>query len=132
MILGIGVDLLNIARIEKVYLGHEKKFSERILSEVELKRYAQEKNKHNFLAKRFCAKEAFLKATGLGIGRGVTMRGISVENDSLGKPLVVLSDDNLKFLANHFKENPDNIKIDISITDEFPYITSFVVISSIK
>ena len=57
MILGIGIDLMNTKRLELVYAKFEEKFAKRILSDSEFKDFTETKNKANFLAKRFCAKE---------------------------------------------------------------------------
>ena len=129
MILGIGVDLLNMGRIEELYLKFNDKLANKILSEEELGDYKKSKNKINFLAKKFCAKEAFSKALGTGIGRGINFADITISNDILGKPIVFLSDNGFYFLEKLYKKNTKNIQFNLSITDETPFVNCFVVIS---
>ncbi len=131
MILGVGIDLLNFNRVEKLYLAHPDRFIKRILSDEELKEFKVSKKPINFLAKKFCAKEAFSKAIGTGIGRGINFSDITIKNDILGKPIVNLSSKGCEALENLFKINLNNIKCDISITDEDPYINCIVIISKI-
>ncbi len=129
MILGIGVDLLNINRIQNVYNKFGNKFVKRILAYNEIELYNKSKNKINFLAKRFCAKEAFSKAIGIGIGRGIDMRDIIIKKDSLGKPSILLSDKGYSFIEKYYEKERTLIQFNISITDEPPYVNSFVIIS---
>lgn len=128
MILGIGVDLLDINRIEKLYIKFGDNLAKHILSEHEMNRYKDEKNKILYLAKRFCIKEAFSKALGLGMGRGVNFSDITTKNDKLGKPLIELNEKSLKFIEKHFDQK---IKIDLSLSDEKQLVNAFVVISKI-
>lgn len=130
MILGIGVDLLNINRIEKIYNKFGEKFTNRILATEEIELYNNAKNKINFLAKRFCAKEAFSKAIGTGIGRGIDMLDIIIKKDALGKPSILLSDKAYAFIEKYYEKDRELICINLSITDELPFVNSFVVISS--
>ena len=87
IIKGIGLDIVEIARIEKA-LERSDKFQHRILSERELKLFNQlsEKRKVEFLAGRFAAKEAYSKANGTGIGKGCEFHQIEVLKSDLGKP----------------------------------------------
>lgn len=129
MILGIGVDLLNIERVEKLYLKFENRLANKILSSEELNGYKKSKDKVNFLAKKFCAKEAFSKALGTGIGRGLNFSDITISNDILGKPIIFLSDNAFSFLETLFKKDIKNLQFDLSITDQKPYVNSFAIIS---
>lgn len=129
MILGIGVDLLNINRIQNIYDKFGNKFINRILANDEIELYNKSKNKINFLSKRFCAKEAFSKAIGIGIGRGIDMRDIIIKKDSLGKPSILLTDKGYTFIEKYYEKERTLIHFNISITDEPPYVNSFVIIS---
>lgn len=129
MILGIGVDLLNINRIQNIYDKFGNKFINRILAKDEIELYNKSKNKINFLSKRFCAKEAFSKAIGIGIGRGIDMRDIIIKKDSLGKPSILLTDKGYTFIEKYYEKERTLIQFNISITDELPYVNSFVIIS---
>lgn len=131
MILGIGVDLLNLNRVEELYLGFSNKFAKKILSSEELLDFDKlSKNQVSYLAKKFCAKEAFSKALGTGIGRGVDFCDITIAKNNLGKPYIKLSNSANQFIQKHYNLNIDKVQIDLSITDEKPYINCFVVISS--
>lgn len=87
MIKGIGLDIVEIARIKEL-MNRTDKFQQRILSERELEIFHQlsEKRKYEFLAGRFAAKEAFAKANGTGIREGCEFQQIEILNDELGKP----------------------------------------------
>lgn len=87
MILGIGLDLVETERIEKLRVRQER-FPERVLSAAELAYYKtlSEKRKTEFLSGRFAAKEAFAKARGTGIGTELSFQDIEIVADKLGKP----------------------------------------------
>ena len=129
MILGIGVDLLNINRIQNIYDKFGNKFINRILAKDEIELYNKSKNKINFLLIIFCAKEAFSKAIGIGIGRGIDMRDIIIKKDSLGKPSILLTDKGYTFIEKYYEKERTLIQFNISITDEPPYVNSFVIIN---
>jgi holo-[acyl-carrier protein] synthase len=86
MIIGIGTDIVTVARIEAAVVRHGKAFAERILSAQELSEYNAHSNPSRYLSKRFAAKEALAKATGQGLRHPVTLRRITVSHDELGKP----------------------------------------------
>ncbi|MEJ7488053.1 holo-ACP synthase [Staphylococcus sp. AOAB] len=91
MIYGIGVDLIEIERIRKVYNKQKMKFVERILSEDELmtfNQFTQEKRKIEYLAGRYSTKEAFSKALGTGLGKTIAFNDINCYNNNLGKPCI--------------------------------------------
>ena len=88
---GIGVDIVDIERIKKIYLKYDRKFAKKILSDNEIKNFDLSKNKISFLAKRFAAKEAIGKALGVGIMNGYLLKNISVDNDKYGKPIAELN-----------------------------------------
>ncbi|MFW8592526.1 holo-ACP synthase [Glaciecola sp. 2405UD65-10] len=124
MIVGIGNDIVEIARIEKAMNASER-FAQRILTEFELQEYFASKAKARYLAKKFASKEALAKALGTGIGNGLSWQMIQIEHDELGKPMVVpmppLLDkfNDLKVVSCH-----------ISISDEVEYATAMVVLES--
>jgi holo-[acyl-carrier protein] synthase len=90
MIKGIGVDIIEVARIRRL-LERDNHFAERVFSESEIA-YCQKKHRREqHYAARFSAKEAFLKALGTGFRGDIGWRDISVANDELGKPGIVLS-----------------------------------------
>ncbi len=87
MIKGIGIDIIEIHRIEKL-TARTPKFVQRILTEIEIEKYEQLQGnrKAEYLAGRFAAKEAFSKAMGTGIGKGLQFTDIEIVQDSFGKP----------------------------------------------
>ncbi|MCL4170379.1 UNVERIFIED_CONTAM: hypothetical protein GTU68_057026 [Idotea baltica] len=85
MVKGIGVDIVSVARVQEA-LDRTEGFAERILTESELQKLAATKQKAHYLAKRFAAKEAAVKALGNGIGNGVSWHHIEVSNDEMGAP----------------------------------------------
>ena len=86
MILGIGVDLAEASRFERMLVEYGSRFAERILASSERAAYRQSARPIWFLANRFAAKEALSKALGTGLRFPVTLHAISVESDSAGKP----------------------------------------------
>jgi len=88
MIFGVGIDLVEIARIETILNKWEEKFLCRIYSAGEI-RYCNERARPAVhFAARFAVKEAFLKAIGLGMGGGVRFRDIETIHDERGKPII--------------------------------------------
>lgn len=89
MITGIGIDIVELSRIKKIYERQEK-FAERILTKKEMGGFLQltAERKAEFLAGRFAAKEAFSKAVGTGIGGSLSFLDIEIEKDEKGKPYV--------------------------------------------
>ncbi len=92
MIFGIGVDLVETLRIERLLQQYGERFARRVLTEVEWPGYEKTRNPVYFIANRFAAKEAFSKAMGTGFRYPVTLQNISVAQNKAGKPYYVLSD----------------------------------------
>lgn len=137
MILGIGIDLVSAARIEHLMLQFEKKFLQKIFTNHEIN--IAEKIKISaddispralFYAKRFAAKEAFSKALGLGIGRGINFLDIQIENNEFGAPKIIILNGKEEFLKQHF--NCKNLAIHLSLTDEKPLASAYVIIEKIS
>lgn len=89
MIKGIGLDLVEMDRIEKM-INRTDKFQQRILTvrELEIFETLSGTRKVEFLAGRFAAKEAFSKANGTGIGVGCELHQIEILKDATGKPIL--------------------------------------------
>ena len=121
MITGIGVDIVQITRIAKVIQRKQNALYNRILHSNELiKLNTINHNKQvNFIAKRFAAKEALAKALGSGIGRPFAFKDIEINNNSDGKPYVII----------HHEAWQNDKHINISLADDFPQAIAFVVIS---
>ena len=120
MILGVGIDLVDIFRIDKILEKYPRQFANRVLGKRELGTYEKilfsdlrSKEKANrFIAKRLAAKEAVSKAFGTGLRGQISLKTIEVLNDNLGKPYIVFSPLKDKITLPYFK------KIHISLTDE--------------
>lgn len=89
--MGIGTDVARIARFEQAMARHGERFAERILGTAERLAFAERSHSPAFLAKRFAAKEAFVKALGTGLRHGISWQDIQVSNDALGRPVLSLS-----------------------------------------
>jgi len=129
MIIGVGIDSVLINRIKENLNKFGDKFEKKIFTKVEILKANSFKNKSkkiSFFAKRFAAKEAFSKACGLGIGRGVNFLDIEIFNDELGKPEIRILNKKEKFLQSHF--NCKKLKFHLSLTDEVSFATAFVII----
>lgn len=86
MIAGVGVDIVDVSRVERLLVDYGDQFARRILAIAERPAYETSSRKVWFLANRFAAKEAFSKALGTGLRYPVTLHAISVSSDSAGKP----------------------------------------------
>ena len=125
MIVGIGTDIIDTRRIEKVINKFGNKFKNRCFSKDEIKKSEKRLNTINSYAKRYAAKEACSKALGTGLARGIYWKDIEVSNDKFGKPLIQLHNNALKRL-NNITEKKCNIEI--SLTDEKNYAIANVII----
>ncbi|NWF94068.1 MAG: holo-ACP synthase [Syntrophaceae bacterium] len=88
MIVGTGIDIVNIERVERMMARWGGLFLSRVFTEREIERCQQRVRPSECFALRFAAKEAFLKAIGRGLRNGIRWTDIEVENDLLGKPLL--------------------------------------------
>jgi holo-[acyl-carrier protein] synthase len=86
VIFGLGTDVVEIGRIEKALQRWGTRFAGKILVEPELRRFAAHRLPASYLAKRFAAKEAFVKALGTGIRSPASWHGVWVVNLPSGKP----------------------------------------------
>ncbi|MES2215081.1 MAG: holo-ACP synthase [Pseudomonadota bacterium] len=118
MILGIGTDIVQIPRIERLIEKFSDRFLSRILSPEEKEVY-NKKSCRAFVARRFAGKEAISKALGTGVGRPLRFVDISIINDSLGAPKVKI------------KNYKEDITIHVSLSDDYPIATAFAVVTSL-
>ena len=91
MILGLGTDIVEIARIERSIERHGERFMKRIYTDTEIAYCTRFKRAAQHFAGRWAAKEAAGKALGTGIFGSVRFRDIEVTNDDKGKPLLAFS-----------------------------------------
>jgi holo-[acyl-carrier protein] synthase len=123
MILGIGTDMVEVARMQSLLDRHGDNAIRRILAQEERADFAASTQPARFLAKRFAVKEAFSKAWGSGLRAPVLLTSISIGHDALGKPLLHFSAELEQFCqarglsASH-----------VSISDERLYALAFVVL----
>ena len=123
-IIGLGTDIVEIERIEK-QLKKSLRLAERVLTDSELLTFKQHKFAARFLAKRFAAKEAAVKALGIGIGNGVSFQHVEVLNLASGQPI-------LKFYGKFAQlcEQHGVAKSFVSISDEQRYAVATVVLET--
>jgi len=126
MILGIGNDVVSIARIEEVKNQFKEKFLQKIFTKNEVDFAKKKSSSDLFFAKRFAAKEAFSKAVGLGIGRGINFTDIEIVNDKFGKPEIKILNNKKDFLKSHF--GCEDFAIHLSLSDEKNFASAMVVI----
>ncbi|MCB1596892.1 MAG: holo-ACP synthase [Gammaproteobacteria bacterium] len=91
MIFGIGTDILRIDRIAAAYARYGERFAQRILMPEELPGFSSSGNPVRYLAMRFAAKEAIVKALGTGFANGMWLRDTGIVPDVRGKPEIVYS-----------------------------------------
>ena len=124
MIIGVGTDLIDISRIEQSLVKFGVGIAKKILGETEWLEFQKISQKAPFLAKRFAAKEAFVKALGTGFRQGITFAMVEVSHDALGKPFVILR----KKAKNH-SEILGVKEIFLSLSDEKTMALAFVVLT---
>lgn len=115
MIIGIGMDLIELNRIQSL-TERKVAFYKRILTDQEQKKYhlLSGARKIEFLAGRFAAKEALAKAAGSGIGKSLSFQDIHILNDENGRPYI--------------KTDKVNERIHLTITHTREYAAAQVVI----
>ena len=123
-IIGNGVDIIKNSRINNSL--KIKGFLNRIFTEKEIQQGKKLKNKINFYAKRFAAKEAFVKAIGTGFRSDINFIDIEIKNYKNGKPYISLSKKLNNFLQKKFKIQ--KYRVFLSLSDEKDYSIAFVVI----
>ena len=123
-IVGIGVDIIQNSRIKKAIKN--KSFVNRIFTKSEISSSKIRNYKTNYFAKRFAAKEAFIKSIGTGIRKGINFKDIYVINDKSGKPNLKFSNKVKNIMIKKFKTKTFNLFI--SLSDEKNYSIAFVII----
>ena len=122
---GVGTDIIRVKRLKKSL--KKKIFLSRIFNEEEITKCKRTKQNSNCFAKRFAAKEAFSKALGTGISKGINFNEIIVLNEKSGKPYIKLINKTKKIVERKLKKKI--YKISLSIADEKDYAVAFVTIS---
>lgn len=132
MIIGLGSDILDIRRIERVIEKHGERFLERVFTPLERAKAERrtERIRAATYAKRFAAKEAASKALGTGFRDGVFWRDLGVVNLSSGQPTLRMTGgaaERLKAIT-----PPGHLAhVALTMTDEYPYAQAMVIISAV-
>ena len=123
MVKGIGVDLIDNIRFERLIDRYGNKIALKILSESELLEYQKTLSKSSYLSKKFAAKEALSKAIGSGLYRnGIFPKLITIAHTSLGKPFFEFSNEIRSYIHDNYKN------IQLSITDTQTHSIAFVTV----
>ena len=131
MIIGIGNDIIDIRRVERTMERYGERFLDRIFTPIERRKSDGRAARAASYAKRFAAKEACAKALGTGFRQGVFWRDMGVVNLPSGRPTLELTGGAAQALARLTPEGHD-VRIDLSITDDFPTAQAIVIISVVK
>lgn len=131
MIVGVGTDLMEIARIEAVIARQGDRFAQRILGPQEWLRFNQRRARNAqrgtaFLATRFAAKEAISKALGLGMRMPMTWRSAEIVNLPSGQPTVVVHGALATFVAER------GLRLHVSVTDERSMVMAYAMAEKIE
>ncbi len=122
---GVGTDIIRVNRLKKSL--KKKLFLSRVFNNEEISKCKRTKKNSNCFAKRFAAKEAFSKALGTGISKGINFNEIVVLNEKSGKPYIKLINKTKKIVERKLRKKI--YKISLSIADEKDYAVAFVTIS---
>ncbi|MDR3326251.1 MAG: holo-ACP synthase [Rhodospirillaceae bacterium] len=133
MILGLGTDIIDIRRIEKILANFGNRFIKRVFTYEERTRAEQysktSRDRASIYAKRYAAKEACAKALGTGFCNGIFWHDLSIINLSTGAPMLSLTGV-AKVLLTNLLPNGMKARIDLTMTDEYPMAVAIVIISA--
>lgn len=121
MVFGIGIDIIEIERIQGSVEKFGNRFLEKIFTETEREYALARKNKYQHLAARFAAKEAIAKALATGWSKGFRWKDIEIYNEPSGLPQVRLFGELQKFVG-----NDKSLKITMSHSEN--YVTCFAIL----
>ena len=125
MIFGVGTDIVELSRVQAVYERFGERFVKRLLMDEEAELFRRSKHPVRFLAMRFAAKEATVKAMGTGFAHGVWIRDVGITANDWGRPLVIWSErgqrvcDRLGIGKGH-----------VSLTDDAGLVVAFAVVET--
>ncbi len=125
MIFGVGTDIVELSRVQAVYERFGERFVQRLLMDEEAELFRRSKHPVRFLAMRFAAKEATVKAMGTGFAHGVWIRDVGITANDWGRPLVIWSErgqrvcDRLGIGKGH-----------VSLTDDAGLVVAFAVVET--
>ena len=125
MIFGIGVDIAEIERFQRMVDRFGDRIAKRLLTNNELQQYKKRKRSLSFLALRFAAKEATSKALGTGISGGVGFHSVEVMNNDMGKPELIFHGKALDLVR-----QKKITRAMLSLSDERKYAVAMVVLET--
>lgn len=131
MIIGLGNDIIDIRRIEKTIERYGERFLSRVFTDIERTKSDRRALRAASYAKRFAAKEACAKALGTGFRHGVYWRDMGVVNLPSGRPTLELTGGAERVLQ-ELTPAQHEVRIDLTITDDFPTAQAIVIISAVK
>ena len=123
MILGIGIDIIEVARIQTSYERFGERFLNRILHPNEIKYCLSYKAPGPFLAARFAAKEAISKAFGTGIGAQLGWQDMEIRRKESGEPFVVLHGKGKELFESR---KAKQLLVSISHTENYAAVTAIL------
>ena len=125
-IFGIGTDIVNSSRIKNLLKKRNMTFLNKVFSQKEINFSKERKKSLLTLSKRFAAKEAFVKALGTGLRKGISFKDIEIVNDKQGKPSINLKGQTKEIVKKIAKGK--NFKIFLSVSDDDPWSVANVII----
>ena len=126
-ILGTGIDIVENYRLKKILLKKKSNFKKKIFTMNEVAYCEKKLNSISCYSKRFAAKEAFVKALGIGFRKNINFKDIEVVNNTYGKPYISINKEITNKIKTIFKVKKFNILL--SISDEKKYSIASVIIS---
>ncbi len=130
MIVGLGTDIVNIDRIEKLLERNQDQFIDRVCTDEEKKYLLQSgANLKSKLAKIWAIKEAAVKALGTGFIQGISFQDVELMHDKLGKPEIEFRGKAKEILLN--KISNTQVNIIVSLSDDKPFAQAVVIIEKI-
>ena len=126
-ILGTGIDIVENYRLKEILLKKKSNFKKKIFTINEVAYCEKKSNSIGCYSKRFAAKEAFVKALGVGFRKNINFKDIEVLNNAYGKPYVSINKKIANKIKTLFKVKKFNVLLTIS--DEKKYSIASVIIS---
>ncbi len=130
MIVGLGVDITNISRIDKILNKFGKRFKNRVFTKAENENASLRKNSTGYYANRWAVKEACFKALGCGMDSGIGWKDIETNNSSSGRPQLTVSGAAKTRLKEIIPDGYSS-KINLSISDDHPFAQAVVIIEAL-
>lgn len=124
-IFGVGIDLIRVERLQRILERWGSRFEQRVFTEAETEACSARKPYASCLAMRFAAKEAFVKALGIGMRAPVLWLDIEVRNNPMGKPEIFLS-----ARASDYCKEQGVLSWHLSLTDDGEYGAALVILES--